>query len=122
MPANSGWWWQAPGGGISTVPSCPHGSYGAYCHQCQNPALFSPSSPFYTTYQLGGWKCPGCGRCWSPAVTQCAPCAPPAAAAGSVSPEPFSDLCQPSAEGGMCGCDDSEDQPSACMGGRHCSC
>jgi hypothetical protein len=21
-----------------------------------------------------GWKCPGCGRCYAPAVTECAPC------------------------------------------------
>src|SRR5215469_17890424 len=105
------WWGNSTAGWSSTMtyPSCPHGNNRAFCYQCSNPGIYSPSSPFYhpsgaPAYQLGGWKCPGCGRCYNPAVTQCLPCAPVA--------DMDSD-CVPVAEGGLC---DHEDAGGTCLG------
>jgi hypothetical protein len=122
--ATTDWpYWQQVPATVTYGGCCPHGTpvgSTGICFQCQNPAMYSPSSPLYPSYQLGGWRCPGCQRVWSPAVTQCLPCAP-AVAVAVTSAEPVSDLCQPSQEGSMCGCDDSEDE-GTCTGGRHCSC
>ena len=113
------YWWQRTGGGVLTTVKCPHGFLSVYCYQCQNPALRSPSG---VLYQMGGWTCPGCGRCYNPAVAQCGHC--PAEVVTTVTDantEPVSDLCHPSQEGGLCSCDEGEDE-DVCRGGRHCSC
>lgn len=72
------------------------------------------------TFHLGGWRCPGCGRCWNPSVLSCEHCGPnPAVPAEDFTDGAEHDLCAPPSEGGLC---DHDDQPQRCTGGRHCSC
>jgi hypothetical protein len=33
-----------------------------------------------------GWKCPGCGRCYSPFTSQCQACVPPSIPAVTTTP------------------------------------
>jgi hypothetical protein len=108
--------------GNTTYVKCPHGFQSVYCYQCQNPALCAPSG---VLYQMGGWTCPGCRRGYSPQVLVCPSCGPEGTGGedftGGATGAPVSSCCQPSAEGGLCSCDEGEDE-DVCHGGRHCSC
>jgi hypothetical protein len=112
------YWWQQ-----NTALKCPHGFQAVYCYQCQNPALCSPSGPLYP--QMGGWTCAGCRRGYSPQVLVCPHCGPEGTAGedftGGAGAAVTSSCCPPSAEGGLCSCEDAEDD-GVCRGGRHCSC
>lgn len=57
---------------VGTAGSCGHGAPpGWLCWYCQHPAL-GPAAP--QAFQFGGWQCPGCSRCFSPAMTICPYC------------------------------------------------
>lgn len=67
-----------------------------------------------------GWECPRCRRVWSPQTDECAPCSPerrrelresyafsgfPVTPLGNLTP------CRPSADGGLCGCNEPDGDP-----------
>ena len=91
--------------------TCQHGTpLGHNCQWCRPPA--TTGRPL--TVQLGGWRCPGCGTCWSPSVLACHHCPQqtPVGIGEGFTAEPVSDLCVTPTEGGLCGCgeDDGEDE------------
>lgn len=102
--------------------TCQHGTpRGGACWYCMYPAGAWPVSPQQPAFHLGGWACPGCGHCFSPAITQCPYCSPhPATTATSTTgfTAPDSGDC----EGGICGHDDEEDQPAPVCRKLHCDC
>lgn len=111
---------------IGTVGTCGHGALpGSPCFYCQHPAVgLAPQ-----TFTLGGWQCPGCSRCYSPTTVQCAYCGPPQNATGGNAgaeaverPAIGACPCQPSAEGGLCGCGEDGDEPAGPCTSAHCSC
>ena len=86
-----------------------------------------PQGQTAQTFTLGGWRCPGCQRCWSPSVLLCEFCVPdtqstgPAVHLGTAGgPGPEHDLCVPPSQGGLC--EHAEEDEEVCRGGRHCSC
>jgi hypothetical protein len=104
--------WFPPSYG-STITTCNHGTpAGAPCFYCQHPVV-GLAQPSFT---LGGWACPGCGRCHSPSLLTCPWCGPDATTADDSAP---GDECVPVSEGGLCV---PGSEPGRCTGGRHCSC
>lgn len=75
--------------------------------------------PFGQPFYLGGWACPGCCHCYSPAILVCEHCGPkPAVPAEDFTGGAEHDLCVPVSEGGLC----DHGSERTCTGGRHCSC
>ena len=81
------------------------------------------------TVHFGGWACPGCGRCFSPSVTECPHCLPevlPGLPADCCPLQPGSGAvafhrCPTPKAGGLCGCDEDDDAPRDCLRAR-CDC
>ncbi|MBE3142910.1 MAG: hypothetical protein IMZ61_03185 [Planctomycetes bacterium] len=57
-------------------PKCGKGddTAGCLCPDCQ--VAKDRETAEMLNASLSGWKCPGCGRCYSPYVAQCAFCLP----------------------------------------------
>jgi hypothetical protein len=114
MPTDLGAYWMPPSYG-NAGNSCYHGTLsGATCWSCRYPS--HATSPAQLTFTLGGWACPGCGRCHSPSLLTCPWCGPDATTADGSTP---GDECVPASEGGLCV---PGSEPGRCTGGRHCSC